>query len=497
MLKPIIKESGVTARERHLARLSENSFFGLWSFPNVYTDEGKSKTGRGKELCDLLVVFEKNVIIFSDKDIAFNENIDINIAWKRWFKKAVIKSCDQLYGAESWVRRFPSRIYLDRDCANLFPLDLSSHDLRIFLIAITCNSTKPAKEFFGGHGSGSMFQNFPLSAKECLDAPFFLGNLFPRKRFVHVLDEWTVELLLSELNTISDFITYLAEKERVILSGEILCAAGEEELLAHYLMGQENIKSFGAMTLPKDAISSCAMLGEGLWDGYRQSYKYKIRSLIARESLFWDELIHRFSRHILDANVGRGGELPFDYHERAVRHLATENRASRYLLSQSFIDKFNAVPRNRRSGRSIFAPNNPDKLYVFIFIPRDQGQSYEDYREERLFYMKAYSLVSKYLNPMVTNVVVIATEPREAIGRSEDIYSVEYGSNTLSTEEQQTAESLIKEKLIFSDIKKVKTNPLTKQMGYKEPYRNMDKRYGRNEKCPCGSGKKYKRCCMN
>jgi preprotein translocase subunit SecA len=29
-----------------------------------------------------------------------------------------------------------------------------------------------------------------------------------------------------------------------------------------------------------------------------------------------------------------------------------------------------------------------------------------------------------------------------------------------------------------------------------EPIRNMDKRVGRNDSCPCGSGKKYKQCCM-
>jgi preprotein translocase subunit SecA len=30
----------------------------------------------------------------------------------------------------------------------------------------------------------------------------------------------------------------------------------------------------------------------------------------------------------------------------------------------------------------------------------------------------------------------------------------------------------------------------------KEPIRNKAERVGRNEPCPCGSGKKYKNCCM-
>ena len=30
----------------------------------------------------------------------------------------------------------------------------------------------------------------------------------------------------------------------------------------------------------------------------------------------------------------------------------------------------------------------------------------------------------------------------------------------------------------------------------KEPVRNKDKKIGPNDPCPCGSGKKYKKCCM-
>jgi len=30
-----------------------------------------------------------------------------------------------------------------------------------------------------------------------------------------------------------------------------------------------------------------------------------------------------------------------------------------------------------------------------------------------------------------------------------------------------------------------------------EPIRNRAQRVGRNDPCPCGSGKKYKRCCLN
>jgi len=30
----------------------------------------------------------------------------------------------------------------------------------------------------------------------------------------------------------------------------------------------------------------------------------------------------------------------------------------------------------------------------------------------------------------------------------------------------------------------------------KEPVRRAEPKIGRNDPCPCGSGKKYKKCCM-
>ena len=97
---------GVTPSERYLGRLCRKSFLSLWSYPNLRTDEGKRHgKGVGNELCDLLVVFGNDVIIFSDKYIKFNESIDINVAWTRWFRKAVQASVRQLNGAEAWIRK--------------------------------------------------------------------------------------------------------------------------------------------------------------------------------------------------------------------------------------------------------------------------------------------------------------------------------------------------------------------------------------------------------
>lgn len=63
--------NGTTPSERALASLARKAFLSLWSYPNVFTDEGRANgKGDGKEFCNFLVVFRNNVLLFSDRDCA-------------------------------------------------------------------------------------------------------------------------------------------------------------------------------------------------------------------------------------------------------------------------------------------------------------------------------------------------------------------------------------------------------------------------------------------
>ena len=68
---PVERADGVTESECYLKRLCDRTFLSLWSYSGVYSDEGLAQIKQGKEVCDLLVVFEDNIIIFSDKDCQF------------------------------------------------------------------------------------------------------------------------------------------------------------------------------------------------------------------------------------------------------------------------------------------------------------------------------------------------------------------------------------------------------------------------------------------
>src|SRR5262245_49748663 len=112
---------GTTASERYLARLGDRTFLNLWSYPNVFIDKKVGGNGDGKELCDLLIVCGNDVLIFSDKTIAWPLGDNIETSWNRWFRRAVQNSVDQIRGAERWIDKFPDRIFVDRQCQQKLP----------------------------------------------------------------------------------------------------------------------------------------------------------------------------------------------------------------------------------------------------------------------------------------------------------------------------------------------------------------------------------------
>lgn len=149
---PIHRAEGVTAAERHLKRLADRSFLSLWSYSGVYRDQGHSaKGGDGKEICDLLVVFEDHVIVFSDKDCAFPNTGNLELDWSRWFKRAIQKSAEQTWGAERWIKSYPGRLFLDPACTQVFPLDLPGPATASFhRVVVAHDETRRSHKEIGG-----------------------------------------------------------------------------------------------------------------------------------------------------------------------------------------------------------------------------------------------------------------------------------------------------------------------------------------------------------
>ena len=197
--------------------------------------------GAGKELCDVLIIFGNDIIVFSDKSCAYPDSGDEVQDWGRWFKRSIAESARQVYGAERWIRYHRNRIFLDPGCKHPLPIELPrSDEMRIHHVIVARGAGEQCSAFFGDD-SGSLMVRSDLVGDAHINAPagpfgiFRIGRVHPKKGYVHVFDDGNLQILLSELDTVADFVAYLTRKEAFICSDKVVSATGEEDPLAYYL----------------------------------------------------------------------------------------------------------------------------------------------------------------------------------------------------------------------------------------------------------------------
>lgn len=503
---PLFRAIGVTASERLIQRVAEDTFFRLWCYSGLFNDEGINKRKIGTELCDLLIVFGDHVLVFSDKSIKFNAEVPVNTAWGRWYRRAVHESALQVAGAISWIKRFPERIYLDAACKAKFPLELPSADrVRFHRILLASNSYLAVKRIFGGESSGSFMLLPTMPTAELADRPFCLGDVLPGKGVFHVLNEYSLSLLLNELSTLPDFISYLCAKEDLIGSGVVSIVAGEEEFLAHYiqlggLMGDADVATRTVRLLDAHEPGTAIALTEGLWDELRDSESYALLERLRFQARPWNALLEDMASHIAEGTA-IGPSRDVGDHERVLRVFSEEPIAARAVLSVAVLEKLDSVPMHYRSARLVPSPTRPTVLFILVVFPQDEhGQAYADYRREREAIGHCYALVAKLRFPTYTHFAVLLTEPRNPTGSSRD-FAV-FQIDALTDDERVQAERLRDEDRILSDVTNIKAHQIASQLAERrgEAYapppmtRSGPIRQGRNDICHCGSGLKFKRC---
>lgn len=432
------ESEGSTESERALTRLARKAFLSLWSYPNVYSDEGRSSgKGDGKELVDLLVVFGNDVLLFSDKDCAFQSHLDVNIAWPRWYRRAIDKSARQLAGAESFIKRFPRRAFLDKACSIPLPIVIPDPSVaRYHLIAVTRRGHFPARQFYGGGSSGSLMLLTNLRGRAGHEkTPFHIGQPLESGRFVHVLDEVTINLLLDELDTVPDLVAYLRKKEEFLgQAGVIVSVPGEEELLARYMATMCD-EEHAFPNVPQDV--NFVALPEGDWEVYFRSPQRAAKKQADEISYMWDALIEHHSSFIRSGEAITILPLPEGTvvdHERIVRALAAQPRLARRSLAADLHYAMRRSDAGHMFARVKMSGRPPSQAFVFLTIPRTLGEDYETaYRERRMHALTVYCHAIKESMPTLNEAVGVASEPFSEGTASQDFMYVDLSQ--MSTEE--------------------------------------------------------------
>lgn len=438
---------GVTPSERYLGSLARRSFLSIWSYSNLFIDRGRrGGKGSGKELCDLVVVFDNNILLFSDKHCAFPENEDIEVAWRRWYRRAIEGSVRQLFGAEAWIRRFPDRIFLDKCCTRRFPFPIpDASSARFYRLAVTRGAYPKCKEFFGRASSGSLMINTGVRGAEHLDRPFQIGDVSPGRGFIHVLDELTLNVLMKELDTISDFVGYLERKEAFLLqSDHLVVAPGEEELVAIYLKGINKKSEHVFPAIPEDRRN--VLIEEGGWEGLVRCREYQNKKKADQISYFWDSLIEGFvthGRNHAGASLADSPDAVADF-EPALRVMAAESRLRRRHFATQLLEVLNTdVKPGQRLTRLGSVEEFPDTAYLFLVMPQPTFMSdYDAYFRVRTQFLLACCKVAMLYRPNARRIVGIATEPRAPDGRSSVLILLVAGDRGWTQEQLAEARQL-------------------------------------------------------
>lgn len=247
---------------------------------------------------------------------------------------------------------------------------------------------------------------------------------------------------------------------------------------------------------PKDI--AFIQLAEDGWAEYVNSGTRAQRRLINRESYFWDELIGRFCEAILGGFAPNPLGANSVMHEIATRRLASETRHSRIGISRAYQTKVQETPRHVRTSRLFRSPTDKTHLIVLLLVPHTQGQTLDEHRELRLNMMHAYGFAAKVRFPDVIDITVIGTEPGIGDIRSEDVLALRIPE--LTADERAIAKGIMEEANVLNDIwhGKVLSERATSRGSAKpsKPVRRVLREPGRNDLCPCGSGLKYKKCCL-
>lgn len=346
---------GLNPSERFVYSACRASFLSLWSYANP-------RGGPGKELCDILVVLEPDLIVFSVKDIDVSSAKDPAVAWLRWRRKAIKQSAGQIYGAERWLDSATHLIRSDGSPGLALPL---VSERRVHRIAVALGSKGEVPLQFGDFGKG----------------------------FVHVFDEISFTVILRELNTITDFVRYLRAKEDLVARVPLDFQGSEEDLLAFYL--------HGGRSFPQ--AQSGIIVGDGLWREFQEKEEVEAKRMADKESYVWDNLIEIWTRDVLGGNLEFGSSLKDS--ELALRVMAREDRFSRRMLGRAFREFLDESGTGRVRSRMLKSPSGV--AYVFLALPHGTD------RQFRTAELGLRCFVARGRNQDCTTVVGLATEQYE------------------------------------------------------------------------------------
>lgn len=315
--------------EDFINQIAYKSFFKYWCYPNP-----KDELGDKKEICDLLIVFKDVIIIICVKNYEFKG------VYERYFRKTIEKDIKQIAGAERKLTDRRTTVYIKHPGRSVEIFNKNAVN-KIFRVVVHL---------------GEHVRFYPLFERTNKD------------KFVNILDKETFEMLLSELDTLPDFIEYLEKKEiafkdrfAIILPKEendfdsntadqfqkysftkpdyiqqkyVLISGTEFDLLALYLKDNRQIPD----QITSERFGWLFLQIDGTWVDFQKRKEVLLKKSQDHFSYFIDNFVQN--------------EILKQPNERSIslaKELLSFSRFDRRVISKSFISFYN---ENKNKGES-------------------------------------------------------------------------------------------------------------------------------------------------
>lgn len=366
--------------ENFVYELSQKSFITDWCYKSP-------KLPNGKEICDLLIAYENIAVIWQIKDLKLDKN--------NKYKKSEVEK-------------------------NLHQVSTARHRLFDKKLEIELENPRRGKEKFNPNMITEIYQISALLGK---GEDYFAGIETIDSKFVHTFTREFTEIVLSELDTISDFIGYLREKEKLFSNNvRIIIMGDEKELLAYYLMNQRTFEKIGE--------ANEVIFQDGIWDDLQKRPEYLAKKEEDKISYGWDDIINR-------VHTG-GGE-----YEIVAREMARLNRFDRRVMSKAFYEAH--IRAHRERSKNIFRRLLAIKGTTYCFLFFDDPEP----RTNRKKMLEIMCFVARGIYNKNSRVVGIATEMKMRPICSYDFCYLELPEWT--RKHQENMEKIQKETGIFSN----------------------------------------------
>lgn len=358
------------------------------------------------------MIFGSDLVVCSDKSIAYDEGIDPALAWSRWFRRSIQHGLAQVDGAVRWLRDFPDRVYRDSQCSEkLDAIPSTGQTFHRIVIAngirATCQKVHRLEE------PGGLRVDTKLRTIEEMDkTPLTVGLLPSSTGFVHVFDETALQLVLSELDTARDFIDYLKRRESFLTSKSRIRYASEEQLLAIYLTtvnedGEhdfvlpENVRPYDSITFSSD-----------FWPELRESKEYASRRNANKVSYFWDAMLERFLKNSQAFSNRPSADISLEK-INLFYLLASTSRFHRRMLCEGWLALCQSDSDRPIRTAVNYSANYPECAFLFVCLYNlEQNLALQDadYRA-RYFGQWAYAIKVQFPRSARVAAVIQSMDP--------------------------------------------------------------------------------------